>query len=73
MTQINADIVYYIVGFISKSVKKVVTCVLWGDILGEHCALEINIESMIPEDCKFYPELFIHIPVNFAKFTGKHL
>ena len=35
VTQMYANIVYYAAGFISKSVKKVVTCVAYGDILGK--------------------------------------
>ena len=36
MTQLDEDIVYYVAGFISKSVKKAVTCVTCGGILGEN-------------------------------------
>ena len=54
MTQMDADIVYYVTGFISKNVKKAVTCVACGNILEKNTALEINIEGMIPEDCQFF-------------------
>ena len=54
MTQMDADIVYYVTGFISKNVKKAVTCVACGNILEENTALEINIEGMIPENCQFF-------------------
>ena len=54
MTQMNADIVYYVAGFISKSLKKAVTCVACGDILEENSPLEISIEGMIPENCQFF-------------------
>ena len=50
MAQMDADIVYYIAGFISKKVKKAVTCVACGDILGENSILEIIVEGMIPEN-----------------------
>ena len=51
MTQMYANIVYYVANFISKSVKKEVICVAYGDILGENSALVINIEGTIPENC----------------------
>ena len=54
MTQMDADIVYYFAGFISKSVKKEVTCVTCDDIFGENSALEINTEDMIPKNCQFF-------------------
>ena len=54
MTQMNAYGVYYVAGFISKSVKKAVICVACGGILGEGCALEMNIENMIRENCQFF-------------------
>ena len=54
MTQMNANSVYYVAGFISKSVKALVTCVACGNILGENCALEINTEGMIPENFQFF-------------------
>ena len=54
MTQMDANILYYVAGFISKSVKKVVTCVASGDIVGENSALELNIEGMIRQNCQFF-------------------
>ena len=54
MTQMDADIVIYVAGFISKSVKKAVTCVACGNNLGENPALEINVEGMTPENCQFF-------------------
>ena len=54
MTQMDADIAYYVAGFVSKSVRKAVTCVACGNILEENTALEINIEGMIPENCQFF-------------------
>ena len=54
MTQIDTDIVFYVAGFISKRVKKAVTCLACGDILGKNSALQIIIEGMIPENCKFF-------------------
>ena len=45
---------YYVAGFIFKTVKKAVTCVACCDILRENSALEINIEGMVPENCKFF-------------------
>ena len=48
MTQMDLDIVYYVAGFISKSVKKAVTCVACGDILAEKATLEINFEGYDP-------------------------
>ena len=54
MTQMDSDIVYYVAGFTSKSVKRTVPCVACDDILGEESALEINIEGMIPENCQFF-------------------
>ena len=53
ITPMDADIVYYVAGFVPKSVKASVTCAACGDILGENSALEINIEGMIPENCQF--------------------
>ena len=49
LTQMDADILYYVAGFISKGVKKAVNYVACADIVGENSGLEINIESMIPE------------------------
>ena len=46
----DTEIVYYIAGFISKSVKKAATCVARGDIFEKISALEIYIEGMIPEN-----------------------
>ena len=54
MTQMDTDIVYYVAGFISKSVKKAVTGVASGDIFGEISSLETNIEGMNPENCQFF-------------------
>ena len=54
MTPMDADIMYYVVGFISKIIKKAVTCVACGDIVGENSALEINIEVIIPENCQLF-------------------
>ena len=54
MTPMDADIMYYVVGFISKIIKKAVTCVACGDIVGENSALEINIEGIIPENCQLF-------------------
>ena len=54
MTQMDADIVYYVAGFTSKSVKRAVAYVACGNILGKESALEINIEGMIPENCQFF-------------------
>ena len=57
MNQMDADILYYIASFISKSVKKqllvlpVVTCVI---IFEENSALEFSIEGMIPENCQHF-------------------
>ena len=56
MTQMDADIVYYVTTFISKSVKKEVTCVTCDDIFGENSALQINIEGMIPKNCQFFAD-----------------
>ena len=54
MAQIHAEFVYNVADFISKSVKIVITCVAYDDILREIPALEINIEVMIPEHCQFF-------------------
>ena len=45
MTQMDTDIATYT----STSVKETVTCIAFGDILGEVSALESNIEVMISE------------------------
>lgn len=49
LTQMDAEVVYCVAGFIPKGLKKVVTYVAWANIVGENSGLEINIESMIPE------------------------
>ena len=50
----DTDIVYYVARFISKSVKKAVTCVTCNDILGKNSALEISIEVMVPKYCQIF-------------------
>ena len=54
MAQIHAEFVYNVADFIFKSVKIVITCVAYDDILREIPALEINIEVMIPEHRQFF-------------------
>ena len=54
MTPMDAGIMYYVAGFISKIMKKAVTCIACGDIVGENSALEINIEGIIPENCQLF-------------------
>ena len=53
-TQMDADIVYYVDGFTSRSLKRAVAYVGCGDILEEGSALEITIEAMIPENFQFF-------------------
>ena len=54
MTGIDADIVYYVAGFISKSVKKTVKCTACGNMLGDNSEMKMRIEGLIPENCQSF-------------------
>ena len=57
MEDMDRDIVYYVAGFISRSVKKAIKCIGCGDMLGNSSEIVINVGGVVPQNCQSFLDM----------------
>ena len=57
MEDMDRDIVYYVAGFISRSVKKAIKCIGCGDMLGNSSEIVINVGGVVPQNCQSFVDM----------------
>ena len=57
MLDMDRDIVYYVAGFVARSIKKGVKCVSCGNILGSDSGIEMKIDGISPLECQSFLDM----------------
>ena len=51
MMDADKDVVYYVAGYIARSIKKSLKCDDCSKILGEDSEIDIKINGVVPQEC----------------------
>ena len=57
MLDMGGDVVYYVVGFVARSIKRGVKCVSCGNILGSDSGIEMKIDGISPLECQSFLDM----------------
>ena len=57
LSGIDKNVIYYVAGFIARSVKKSIKCKDCGNVLGNNTEIRMILDGIATEDCQYFLDL----------------